>query len=90
MQRERQGVHGSQTVTATPTPEREANAAAGSQAVASTEGPPVLKLRLKAGDINKPKVAWDEKVVDNEFMGRKKSKSTSHVVYSIPDTGADI
>jgi hypothetical protein len=79
MQRERDAISGSQIVTHTPTPERDANEASGSgEAAANGVEPPVLRLRLMGGDINRPRVAWDEKVVDNEFLGRKKSKSTSH------------
>lgn len=79
MQRERDAISGSQIVTATPTPERDANEASGSgEAAADGVEPPVLRLRLMGGDLNRPRVAWDEKVIDNEFLGRKKSKSTSH------------
>lgn len=91
MQREREAVNGSQIVTATPTPERDANEASSSnQAAADAEARPMLTLTLRGGDINKPRVAWGEEVVDNEFLGRKKSKSTSHLIYSIQQTGADI
>ena len=33
-------------------------------------------LRLRGGPRSGPRVAWDEAVVDNEGLGRKKSKST--------------
>jgi hypothetical protein len=39
--------------------------------------PPAGTLRLRGGPRNGPRVAWDEDVVDNEGLGRKKSKSTS-------------
>jgi protein phosphatase 1 regulatory subunit 11 len=38
--------------------------------------PPAGTLRLRGGPRNGPRVAWDEAVVDNEGLGRKKSKST--------------
>ena len=38
--------------------------------------PPVGSLRLRGAPHDGPHVAWDEHVVDNEGLGRKKSKST--------------
>ena len=38
--------------------------------------PPAGTLRLRGGPRDGPRVAWDEAVVDNEGLGRKKSKST--------------
>lgn len=32
-------------------------------------------LHLRGGPRDRPRVAWDEGVVDNEGLGRKKSKS---------------
>lgn len=80
MQRERDAISGSQIVTASATPERASSeAAADGEPAAETSAPeaPVLRLRLLGGDINRPRVAWDEKVIDNEHLGRKSSKSTS-------------
>ena len=79
MQRERDAISGSQIVTATPTPERVTSEGAGSGEAGAqgTSEPPVLRLRLLGGDINRPRVAWDEKVIDNEHLGRKSSKSKS-------------
>lgn len=37
----------------------------------------VRVLRLKGARKTGPRVAWDDDVVDNEHMGKKKSKSTS-------------
>ena len=77
MQREREAISGSQIITATPTPERATSEASGS-GEGGTQGSgeaPVLRLRLLGGDINRPRVAWDEKVIDNEHLGRKSSKS---------------
>lgn len=37
---------------------------------------PTVTLRLRGGPRNRPHVVWDEDVVDNEGLGRKKSKST--------------
>jgi len=36
--------------------------------------PPAGTLRLRGGPRNGPRVAWNEDVVDNEGLGRKKSK----------------
>lgn len=41
------------------------------------------------GDINRPRVVWDENVVDNEFLGRKKSKS-KFTFLCIRETNADL
>jgi len=38
--------------------------------------PPAGTLRLRGAPRDGPRVAWDEHVVDNEGLGRKKSKST--------------
>lgn len=38
--------------------------------------PPAGTLRLRGGPRSGPRVAWDEDVVDNEGLGKKKSKST--------------
>jgi len=38
--------------------------------------PPAGTLRLRGAPRDGPHVAWDEHVVDNEGLGRKKSKST--------------
>ncbi|KAF8591174.1 hypothetical protein K439DRAFT_1627251 [Ramaria rubella] len=45
----------------------------------SSDGPvephiPDVTLRLRGGPRSRPRVAWDEHVVDNENCGRKKSK----------------
>ena len=45
---------------------------------AALVAPPAGTLRLRGGPRNGPRVAWDEAVVDNEGLGRKKSKSTLH------------
>jgi len=37
--------------------------------------PPAGTLRLRGAPRDGPRVAWDEHVVDNEGLGRKKSKS---------------
>lgn len=36
---------------------------------------PTGTLHLRGGPRDRPRVAWDEGVVDNEGLGRKKSKS---------------
>jgi protein phosphatase 1 regulatory subunit 11 len=45
--------------------------------------PPAGTLRLRGGPRNGPRVAWDEAVVDNEGLGRKKSKSTLFFVLQL-------
>ena len=43
--------------------------------VVADEGPPTLKLRLKKKSEVRKQVSWTEETVDNEHMGKKKSKS---------------
>lgn len=45
-------------------------------ALPDLDGTPAGTLRLRGGPRGGPRVAWDEAVVDNEGLGRKKSKST--------------
>lgn len=59
---------GSQVTTATPS-QNESGRAGPSQ-----EQPTVLRLR-GAAPRNAPRVQWEDDVVDNEHMGKKKSKS---------------
>jgi len=40
----------------------------------SPQSPPILKLRLKKDSKDKQKVVWSTDTVDNEHLGRKKSK----------------
>lgn len=42
--------------------------------------PPAGTLRLRGAPRNGPHVAWDEHVVDNEGLGKKKSKSMCFTV----------
>jgi len=42
------------------------------------ENTPHGVLRLRGGPKSKPAVVWKEDVIDNENMGKKSSKSTSH------------
>lgn len=49
-----------------------------------TPTPVVGTLRLRGqGGGNTTRVQWDDEVIDNEFMGRKKSKSQSHSSHSL-------
>lgn len=68
IQQARPAAHGSRTQIITQTPTNEAGP---SQPATLSTG--VLKLR--GGPSKKAKVVWSEEVVDNEGMGRKKSKS---------------
>jgi len=56
---------------------KEATATEGSRTVTeeAVNSPPTLKLRLKKGDSKtQKKVVWSSETVDNEHLGRKKSK----------------
>jgi len=65
------------------TASREANltseAGTGSQTITKEEteganGPPTLRLKLKKDEKDRKKVKWTNETVDNEHLGRKKSK----------------
>ena len=59
-----------QIITPTPTPE-----AGPSDPNGSGSTPSIGVLRLRGGPIQRQKVNWTEETVDNEGMGKKKSKS---------------
>lgn len=60
---------GSRTVTSTtPHPDAEEGSSTGPQHE-------IKVLRLRGGPIRRRRVVWDDDVVDNEFMGKKSSKS---------------
>ena len=66
---------GSRTALAVQNPEqRDASSAALPELAVGL--PPAGTLRLRGAPRDGPHVAWDEHVVDNEGLGRKKSKST--------------
>lgn len=72
--------HGSRTMTLTPTTDAEAgpSTASASPPETSREGTPssVGVLRLRGGPtVRRPRVNWSAETIDNEGMGRKKSKS---------------
>lgn len=75
-QRALPATHGSRTQTITPTPALEAGTEAGPSRPSAVV-PPTGVLKLRGGTGRKAKVVWSEEVVDNEGMGRKKSKSES-------------
>jgi len=58
-------------VVQNPAEQRDASALPG---LSGALAPPAGTLRLRGGPRNGPRVAWDEAVVDNEGLGRKKSK----------------
>ena len=64
---------GSRTLTQTATPAR------GTGPDSNDAGPsePVGVLKLRGGPSRRQKVVWSEETVDNEGMGKKKSKSGS-------------
>ncbi|KAI9639427.1 phosphatase inhibitor-domain-containing protein [Dioszegia hungarica] len=72
-QRALPATHGSRTQTITPTPALEAGTEAGPSRPSAVV-PPTGVLKLRGGTGRKAKVVWSEEVVDNEGMGRKKSK----------------
>ncbi len=66
---------GSRTALVVQNPAEQRDASTFSE-LSGALAPPAGTLRLRGGPRNGPRVAWDEAVVDNEGLGRKKSKST--------------
>lgn len=64
---------GSRTALVIQNPAEQRDASALSE-LSGALAPPGGTLRLRGGPRNGPRVAWDEAVVDNEGLGRKKSK----------------
>lgn len=64
----------SRTITITTNPTRENNEERVEDAVSGAPVVGVLRLR-GARSRSAPRVAWDDDVVDNEHLGKKKSKS---------------
>lgn len=58
---------GSRTITVSPPQE--------TQAGPSTLPHAIGTLRLRGGPLRRPKVTWTDETVDNEGLGKKKSKS---------------
>lgn len=74
---------GSRTITVTTDPTKEEGQSDSSQEQTPGEAPARV-LRLRGAKRAGPRVAWDDDVVDNEHMGKKKSKSTPlslHLAY---------
>ena len=70
--------HGTRTLTAAQNLNPGANAGPSNPEVApGGEAPPVGVLRLRGGPNQRQKVVWSDETVDNEGMGKKKSKSKS-------------
>ena len=69
---------GARTITTTGAQPQE-NIGSGEEGGGASDGNVVGVLRLRAGRARGqgPRVAWTEDVVDNEGMGKKKSKSKS-------------
>jgi protein phosphatase 1 regulatory subunit 11 len=76
MQRERDAISGSQIATATHSPDN-AGSGADEHVAGSSNVNEIGVLKLRGGPIRRQRVVWDEKVVDNEHLGRKSSKSMS-------------
>lgn len=69
--------HGSRTMTVTPTTDSEAGPSTSSPPASREETPEVGVLRLRGGPTRRQRVMWTTDTVDNEGMGKKKSKSRS-------------
>lgn len=68
--------HGSRTMTITPTTDTEAGPSTGSPPTSRSETPSsVGVLRLRGAPARRQHVMWTSDTVDNEGMGKKKSKS---------------
>lgn len=68
--------HGSRTVTITPTADTDAGPSTGSPPTSRSETPSsVGVLRLRGAPARRQHVMWTSDTVDNEGMGKKKSKS---------------
>jgi len=66
--------YSSRTLTITPTPTPEAGPS--NPDPSNGGGPPNVRvLRLRGGPNRRQKVVWSEETVDNEGMGKKRSKS---------------
>lgn len=76
---------GSRTITITTDPTRENNQDHVEDP--GSDAPVVGVLRLRGTRRTGPRVAWDDDVVDNEHMGKKKSKSMSDLYPSSFGTG---
>jgi hypothetical protein len=68
---------GSRTITVTVDPTQEVTEDTPSNHDSSEGTGTIGVIRLTGGRNSGPRVAWDEEVVDNEHMGKKKSKSRS-------------
>jgi len=73
-QQQNQPESGSRTLTETATPARRANEEANN----GEPSEPVGVLKLRGGPSRRQRVVWSEGTVDNEGMGKKKSKSASN------------
>jgi len=71
------GTYASRTLTIheTPTPEGEGDDGSGAGGQAGQNGREQSVLRLRGGNLDSRRVVWTDETVDNEGMGRKKSKS---------------
>jgi protein phosphatase 1 regulatory subunit 11 len=72
-QQQRQPESGSRTLTQTANPAR----GAGGDTNNGEPSEPVGVLKLRGGPSRRQRVVWSEGTVDNEGMGKKKSKSAS-------------
>jgi hypothetical protein len=71
LRQQNQPESGSRTLTQTATPAR----GAGEDTNNGEPSEPVGVLKLRGGPSRRQKVVWSEETVDNEGMGKKKSKS---------------
>ncbi|CAK9781147.1 unnamed protein product [Cutaneotrichosporon oleaginosum] len=74
--------HGSRTITITPTTDTEAGPSTGSPPTSRSETPSsVGVLRLRGAPARRQHVMWTSDTVDNEGLGKKKSKSQQFMVF---------
>ncbi|KAL8293025.1 hypothetical protein RQP46_000719 [Phenoliferia psychrophenolica] len=66
--------HGSRTLTVNETSADDATPSGSTPSASASATTSAGVLRLRGRAINSAKVQWEDDVVDNEFLGRKKSK----------------
>lgn len=67
--------HGSRTMTVTPTTDTEAGPSTATASPPESRESSVGVLRLRGGPVRRQRVEWAAETIDNEGMGKKKSKS---------------
>lgn len=75
MREPRPEAHGSRTMTVAQTTDSEAGPSTASPPTSREHTPEVGVLHLRGGPTRRQRVMWTSDTVDNEGMGKKKSKS---------------